>query len=632
MIAYLEFVFVRLLIKFIQLLPFDVLMGLAKCIGDLGWWLDPIHRRVILKNLEIALGDSRGNRMEDALIRLGRESFVRFVENTFAAAWIAGRADYEIRKMIEVTGVQEHLLPAKTQNRGVIHVMFHLGNWEALARIVAQIPGIQFSTIYQPLKNPYLNRMIAHWRKRSGVELINRHHGFVDVIRRLRRGEAVGMLVDQHAGDHGMWLPFFGRLASTTTLPAILARRTGATIIPIFCLSNFKGQGTPSTRWRFEFGPPIHSTKRSDGEIMMDIHRRLEEVIRRDPANWFWVHHRWKTPSPNFLLKKYPRGIYVPHDTRLKPFRILVRSVNWLGDAVLTIPAIRAIRAGRPDCHLTILTSPKLAEFWKEQSYVDEVAVSVDELQKHPEFDAAVLFPNSLRSVLEVLRLGIPKRMGYAGHWRRVFLTSVCPEAQKAGLFEHDVKDFCGLVRWLGGEIESEVPSWEINDPEINSRNYVVLHPGAAHGSAKRWLPERFVELVKLFPDIHWRLIGTADECDRNAHLSAQMGNHVEDWTGKFGMARLAKILSGARVVVCNDSGPMHLAAAVGAPVLAIFGSTEPLHTGPIGRPGRAIRVIRHFVECSPCYRKECPIDLRCMKATSVEEVAEALRELLSSR
>ena len=151
--------------------------------------------------------------------------------------------------------------------------------------------------------------------------------------------------------------------------------------------------------WRIEFAAPISPTERSDGEIMHRIHSRLEEAIRRDPANWFWLHDRWKTPSPNFLLKGYRRGVYLPPSLKLKPFRILLRSPNWLGDAALSIPAVRAIRAGRPDSHMTILTPPKLADFWKSQSYVDQVMISMKEASRKS-FDAAILFPkNKIRQV-----------------------------------------------------------------------------------------------------------------------------------------------------------------------------------------------------------------------------------------
>ncbi len=621
MIAYLVFVFTKIVFKVIGALPLPFLLKLARCIGFLGCYLDSAHKRLALQNLEIAFG-------EKSSAKTVRKSFMHLIENIFTFAWMAKRDPTEIQKFFEVIGVEAHLLPAVAKGKGVILAMFHLGNWEILSQIAPYISNVKFSTIYQPLKNPYLNQMVAEWRSCRGVRPINRHHGFTEIIKYLRQGQVIGVFVDQHAGDHGMWLPFFRRLASTTPLPALLARRTGATVIPVFCTNVPKDTNDPFPRWRMEFASPVLTSSRSDGEIMMEIHQRLEEVIRHDPTNWFWLHDRWKTPSPNFLLKGYRRGVYVPPKAQLQPFRVLLRSPNWLGDAVLAIPAVHAIRTARPDIHLTILTPAKLTDFWKEQKEADDVITSIREVHGR-RWDAAILLPNSLRSALEACYLRIPRRQGYAGHYRRRLLTAVCPENFRAGFHEHEVKDFCGLARWCGAEIKNEIPSLKVKVDKKSPRPYIVLHPGAAHGSAKRWLAERFVELVKHFPNEHWYLIGNSNEIERNAQLTTQIDNGIEDWTGRLTLNQLAAMLAQAQAVVCNDSGPMHLAAAVGTRVVAIFGSTEPKHTGPLGQ---GHYVIRHQVLCSPCYRKECPIDLRCMKAVSVDEVAKALQEILSNQ
>lgn len=619
MTVFLASAFVKILTKSLQRLPFSLVWKIGAWAGHFAWVLDTSHRRLALRNQRFALGPNAPT--------VVRATFARVTQNLLSAGWMAGRTDAELERWISVEGVQENLLPAVARRKGVILVLFHLGNWEALARVVSRIPGIKFSTIYQPLKNQVLDNLVATWRQRSGVRLINRHHGFVDAVTRLRGGEAVGMLVDQHAGDHGIWIPFFGRLASTTPLPSLLARRTGASIVPLFVHT----QPNALPRWKVEFSSPIEVHGRTDGEIMAELHSRLEAEILRDPSDWFWLHDRWKTPSPNFLLKSYRRGVHVPPGVKLKPFRILVRSANWLGDAVLSLPALQAIKSGRPDAHVTLLTPAKLADLWKGQSCVDRVAVSTKEL-RDVDFDAAILFPNSFRSAWEAWRLKIPRRQGYAGHRRSKLLTARCPETLRSGFHEHEVKDFFALARWSGAEIFNEVPRMDPlppMDPTFSKRgSFVALHPGAAHGSAKRWLPERFVELVYRLPNIHWKIIGSSDEIERNAGLVREMGNHAEDWTGLLPLSRLTSLLSQADALVGNDSGPMHLAAAVGTPVVALFGSTEPRHTGPLGS---GHRILRHPVDCSPCYLKECPIDLRCMKGIEVDQVIEALQDVLKA-
>jgi heptosyltransferase-2 len=646
MIAYLAFACTRILFWFIQILPLNAVRKLAQLAAFCGWMVDIKHRKLILRNLKIAFADEYS---EAELSKIGRESFFRFFDNSLTAVWAAGHSDEEVDSLYEVIGVTENLVPALEEKKGVMDILFHLGNWELLSRIIPKLPNAKFSTIFQPLKNPHFNRLVEKWRGASGIRLLNRHEGFGESIACLRRGEVVSMLVDQHAGDHGMWIPLFGRMASTTPLPAILARRTGAKIIPVFC-RRICPQGssveqrcsTLPMKWQIEFGKAISTQDRSEGEIMAEIHERLEAEIRRDPANWFWFHNRWKTPSPNFLFPKYRRGVFIPKGSKLKPFRILIRSTNWLGDAVLTIPAIRAIRSGRPDVHISILTPPKLADLWRDRGFIDEVFTSFDEL-KGKSFEVSVLLPNSFRSAWEAWRLGIPSRLGYGGHSRSFLLTAICPEEFRAGVHEHDVKDFCGLARWMGGVIENENPILNLPQDVVGRRSSfptfmtggqevrptVVLHPGAAYGNAKRWIAERFVELVNRFPDKKWIVIGSKDESERNAGIVRQLKGDIEDTTGRLSLQELINLLAKASAVVCNDSGPMHLAAALGTPVVAIFGSTEPVKTGPLGQ-GHG--VIRKLVECSPCFLRECPIDLRCMKAVEVGMVEKALRETLVQR
>src|SRR4029434_1371345 len=160
------------------------------------------------------------------------------------------------------------------------------------------------------------------------------------------------------------WCPFFGRLASTSSLAAMLALRTGAVLIPGAVHSAGPG------RWRLVTDPSVEVIERDTDKVTAQLNVVLEAQIRRQPADWFWVHNRWKTPRPNFLLANYKRGIA---GTATKPFRIVIRSTHWLCDAVMTIPAVRAFKRGRPDAHVAVLTPAKLADLWKSVDDVDEV-------------------------------------------------------------------------------------------------------------------------------------------------------------------------------------------------------------------------------------------------------------------
>src|SRR5207302_7467951 len=175
-------------------------------------------------------------------------------------------------------------------------------------------------------------------RGRAGVEMFDRKEGFQKAIQLLRGGGAIGILSDQHAGDQGVWVPFFGKLASTSPLPALLAKRTDATLIGVA----FYTDGP--ARWRIVFDPALETKNGSVESITAKANELIAAQIRRAPEDWFWVHNRWKTPRPNFLLTRYKRGVFVSPRVSLKPFRILIRASNWLGDAVMSSPAVRAIK------------------------------------------------------------------------------------------------------------------------------------------------------------------------------------------------------------------------------------------------------------------------------------------------
>jgi heptosyltransferase-2 len=447
----------------------------------------------------------------------------------------------------------------------------------------------------------------------------------------LRSGGLLGIFADQHAGDHGVWTPLFGRLASTSALPGLLAKRTGATVMA--AAVHTVGPG----RWRMIFTPRLDAPGDSVNAITWKANATIEQQIRKAPEDWLWVHNRWKTPQPNFLLTHYKRGIYLPPEIpakNLKPFRILIRAANWLGDSVITVPAVRAIKAGRPDAHITIAAPEKIAAVWKLVPDVDEVMPLkpdsffsvVRTIRAQAPFDVAILFPNSLRTALEVWFAGIPRRVGFGGHHRRWLLNQIIPKEPRLGPIQHQVYRYLRLAGEVGAppaapEIRKFLPRLKTNGAPAR----IGLCPGAEYGPAKRWLPERFAEVALAIAEqrpIQWILFGTADDAERGAAIESSLGAHCVNRIGQTTLEQLAEELGACALLLTNDTGTMHLATLIGVPVVAIFGSTEPRLTGPLGS-GHAI--LRHQVECSPCVLRECPIDFRCMKAIGVEEVVAAV-------
>jgi lipopolysaccharide heptosyltransferase II len=388
-----------------------------------------------------------------------------------------------------------------------------------------------------------------------------------------------------------------------------------------------------AARWRLRVEEFIAPGNLSIEELTYQTNRALERQILRNPIDWFWVHNRWKTPSPRFLLREYKRGLHIPSNaTRLKPFRILIRSSNWLGDAAMTVPAVRRIKWGRPDAVVTILCKSKLAEFWQLVKEVDEVVTvepgdSVFQVASkiRGRFDAAVLLPNSVRTGLEAWLARIPRRVGYKRPWRNVFLNQFVPEPKQPRPLEHQTLYYLRIAERIGADLEEAlepITGWQ---PE---EGLVGLCPGAEYGPAKRW-PDFHLAAKQLTAErsLKWLIFGTAKETSIASGIVNELGSDVTDLTGRTTMFELIQQLRRCQLLLTNDTGTMHLAAFLGIPTVSIFGSTEPALTGPLGAEHI---VLRHHVECSPCFLRECPIDFRCMKAVTVEEVVKAVNRALT--
>ncbi len=652
---YLVYLVYRLFTALIGALPMTVVFRLGQAFGLLGYALCWPYRRLAVANLTIAYGDALSARQ---VRQLARTHFLTLGANLLASIKAAGYGPERLREIVTVEGM-ETIRAALDRGKGVILIISHIGNWELFAQLCQFLPEYQWGTVYQPLGNRFIEAHIQ--RMRSKVQLFNRKQGFNAPTTFLRAGGALGVLVDQHAGDGGVWTPFFGRLASTSPLAALLALRTEAELVPLAVHTD----GT--AHWRVVISTPVPRVDEAGAPanpeaLTAQINQVLERQINRTPADWFWVHNRWKTPRPKFLLSTYRRGVVLPPEVaaeNLKSFRVLVRSTNWLGDAVMTIPAIQAMARGRPDARITVLAPEKIAGLFAVVPGVTEVlpiprgagvlGVAAVVRRAGP-FDAAVVLPNSLRSALEVWLSGVPRRVGFAGHRRRWLLDQVIAEPpdpfklagiepgtvlRTAPVLAHQSARYAHIAREIGAADVAAFGDGPASKAAANVERGGWLRlgicPGAEYGPTKRWLPERFAEAAKLVAGqraCEWVLFGVAKDLPLGEPIVQALGERCENLIGKTTLAELIVALQGCHALLTNDTGTMHLAAWLGVPTVAIFGSTDPVLTGPLAPPER-VRILRHQVECSPCFLKECPLDLRCMKAVSVEEVVSAVLALM---
>ncbi|MBU6411731.1 MAG: lipopolysaccharide heptosyltransferase II [Verrucomicrobia bacterium] len=371
-----------------------------------------------------------------------------------------------------------------------------------------------------------------------------------------------------------------------------------------------------------------------------------------------------------------PSSISLP----AKP-RILVRGTNWLGDAVMTIPALMRLREKFPDAHIALLTPEKLRDLWPAAPGAGRLHPAIDELLcprpqetvfgiagrlRRGNFDAALALPNSPRSALEPFLARVPQRIGYARPWRNFFLTHPLPSRRGAvqmrkrpvaeikrlmssanGLesqnhpLSHQANDYLHLAAAFGANPAPLPPQLFVAEEELAAARTQFaldavqapvfgLNPGAEYGPAKRWPLENFIAAARLIQSqTHCRWIlfgGNNDVALANVIESALGACAALNLAGRTTLRELMALLKLCRLLLTNDTGPMHVAAALSVPVIAIYGSTSPELTGPLSS-GAAQKILNAGVPCSPCFLRECPIDFRCMTRIGVESVVQAVLE-----
>lgn len=347
--------------------------------------------------------------------------------------------------------------------------------------------------------------------------------------------------------------------------------------------------------------------------------------------------------------------------------RLLIRATNWIGDAVLTMPAVQRLRELHPEAHIALLTHAKLHDLWRHNPFINEVIP----FDPHPKisrlraghFDTAILFPNSFRAAWEAWRAHIPRRVGFPGHNRRWLLTDIVAEARSeqptyraitvAGTtfqtkhfpsIRHQAHRYLDIVSYLGGNRDLVPPRLWLEAGDLpaltkflheGARPFIGINAGAEYGPAKRWPPERFAAAARLISDefaCRWLIFGGPGEVEIAGAIEKLLREHFPDQrdivnvAGKTTLAELCQLLKFCKLILTNDTGPMHLAAALGTPLVAVFGSTSPELTGPLGLH---CAIIHQPVECSPCFLRECPVDFRCMNSITAQAVATAALQQL---
>lgn len=343
---------------------------------------------------------------------------------------------------------------------------------------------------------------------------------------------------------------------------------------------------------------------------------------------------------------------------RFEPQNIIMRMPNWIGDLVMATPILSDLRKAYPKARITAMCRSPICELLKEDPEIDELFCfskvsgfgrrsekrNIIEKLKQGNYDLGILLTHSFSSAWWFWLGRVRYRLGYECNGRKIILTHSLPfPAQIQN--QHLVVTYKTLLGPLGIPISNTPPRLylapkEIEDARILLRQNGVpehapligINPGATYGSAKCWLPERFravTERLLMDKDLYIVYFGDQATVSLCKEICRDLSSRVINLAGATSLRELASLISLCDVLLTNDSGPMHIADALGTTIVALFGSTSEVVTGPYNQQGS---VIHKHVECSPCYQRSCPIDFRCMKRIEADEVYHAIRQALDAK
>ena len=322
--------------------------------------------------------------------------------------------------------------------------------------------------------------------------------------------------------------------------------------------------------------------------------------------------------------------------------RIVVRAPNWIGDAVLSLAAVRDVRRNFPHARVEVLARPWVAELYQAVGEVDAVRetsrwrADVDNLRGG--FDTAVLLTNSFGSALQVRLAGIPERWGYATDLRGPLLTRRA-RVRDTLRGESEVYYYRAMLAGVGLRVSAQPdtslacpPDWAGRAEALlpGAERWIGLNPGAFFGPAKRWIPERYAALADRLvrkAGVRVAVLGAAADRPVAEAIAGAMREPPTVLCGQTTLGELAAVVRRLALLVTNDSGPMHLASALGVPVAALFGPTDWRETAPRGPH----RLLREPVPCAPCKLRACPVDHRCMRLLGVDRVERECLEMLEA-
>ena len=581
--------------RLVAVTPEPLLRAFSVVVGELILWAAPRRRRVLRSNLHHAFPD-RPRAWRRGIARTCSQRLVETALLSVAAPFLSER---RIREMGRLGASAEAFARSIHDSpRPVVLATLHLALWETQTwlKLLSPVSLPEFGIIFRPLDNPSLDAFVKRTRERHGMKLLSRKAGFAQALAILRARGCVGILVDQNAGDQGALTLLFGRVCSTTELPGVLASKFGAEVRVYY--------PRRTAFWRVTFECEAVPGDGTVEGTTVSLNRWIEGALSQEDlcASWLWAHDRWRNQDVparrlrleakrNFLGRAVSdRGLaHLPRGTR-----VYVRMPNWLGDVAMALPLLRALRSSRPDAQVILLAKAGFVPLLEALGVADRVIALPPRGPGYFGFftalraqypDVWILFTNSLRGDVEAWLSGCPQRFGISRPRKpRPLLSHAYLLPRDFDEAHHHQTELWGnFLRHFGLSSLPDCSPFRLSGQTAPPSAPIGLIAGSENEPRKRWAPAGWRSLIEAFPNEHFVLLGTAADAPITAQIAAgQDPMRVKDLAGRTSLLEFASALSDCRLLVSNDTGGMHLANALGVPLVGLFGPTNPIRTGPV--------------------------------------------------
>ena len=560
----------------------------------------PGRRRLMLANLHHAFPDRPAGWRR----AIARECIRRFVETAFLSL---ATPFLPVARLKAIVRPGDSFRAAIAAHRAAPHPILmcspHLAHWEIQTAQPALLdePFPECAAIFRPLDHPSADAWIKRTRERFGMRLLSRREGFQEAMKLLRRNGVLGILHDQNAGEQGALTLLFDRVCSTTDLPGLLAAKYGAAVYGIF--PRYLGF------WRVELNWERVEHDGSAGGVTAALNVWLERLLRRDDnlcASWLWGHQRWKNQDAparrlrlemkrdNLATDLAVRGL----DALPRRTRLWIRLPNWLGDVVMALPLLRAIRVSRPDAEITVIARAQFLPLLEDLRVADRLRALPpkgapyfghfrDLRTEYP--DCYLLFTNSLRGDLEAWLTACRQRFGIVrpGRARPLLTHAYTPPAGFDESRQHQFALWTDFLRHFGLAAPPDLSPFSAGPTPAASHLLAPAQPiglicGSENNPEKRWPVSHWRALIEALPAHRFALLGTPNDRVITDAVAQGFGDRVDNLAGRTDLRAFAAKLRELRLLVTNDTGGMHLANALGVPLVALFGPTNPVRTGPV--------------------------------------------------